>query len=191
MKRALIIVDGLVDFFPGGALPIPEGDLIVPVVNEAMGLDQFDIVVAVNDFHPLENSYDWPKHCIQGTPGAAFHPDIDTRKITKVFLKGTDPDVHPYGGFYKDNDRGELYELDAYLQEQGVSTIWIVGLATDWCVKVTALDGVHLGYRVGLITDGVQGLDLNPGDLDTAIAEMKAANVIMLTLDEFEQEVTA
>ena len=191
MKRALLIVDALVDFFPGGALPIPDGHLIVPVINRAMDLSQFDLVIAVNDFHPLENSYDWPKHCIQGTPGAAFHPDLDTRKITKVFHKGTDPDVHPYGGFFEDNDRQVESGLGAYLDEQGVSTVWIVGLATDWCVKVTALDGVFLGFRVGLITDGVRGLDLNPGDVDAAIVEMKEAGVMLLSLDDFEREITA
>lgn len=171
--KALIVVDVQHDFCCGGSLAVPGGDEVVPVINALM--QGFDLVAATRDWHPAKNSYEWPEHCVQNTSGAAYHSGLDVSRITREFLKGTDPDVHPYGGFYADNDRGTLLELHKWLQQFSVDHVFVAGLATDYCVKTTALDARYLGYNVTLCLDGCRGIDKETTRV--AINEMKAAGV--------------
>ena len=196
MKRALIIVDLQNDFMPGGALAVTGGDQIIPVVNQLQR--QFDLVVATQDWHPANHGsfapnhagrrvFDlvtlgglpqvlWPSHCVQGTKGAELVRGLDTTRINKVIHKGTDPEIDSYSGFF-DNGHRKATGLGEYLHSQSVSEVHIVGLATDYCVKFTALDARKLGFSTHLIEDACRGVDLKPGDVDKAIAEMRTAGV--------------
>ena len=199
MKRCLVIVDVQRDFCPGGALPVPEGDQVVPVINRL--LRRFDRVAATQDWHPpghlsfaanhpgrkpgeviqlagLEQVL-WPVHCVQHTPGADFHPDLDRSRIQAVFRKGVDPEVDSYSGFF-DNGRRRSTGLDEYLRREGVEEIYICGLATDYCVRWTALDAVRLGLRSWVIEDACRGVELRPGDVAAAWQEMIQAGVHLI-----------
>ncbi len=197
--KALILVDIQNDFVPGGALPVPGGHKIVPEVNRLERL--FDVVVATQDWHPpnhgsfaknhpgkqpgeaLElnglNQILWPVHCVQGTLGAAFVPTLDTSRITKVFQKGTDPGFDSYSGFF-DNGHRKATGLDQFLKEHRIAELYVAGLATDYCVKFTALDALVLGFKTHLIEDVCRGVELKPGDVARAIEEMKRAGVVVL-----------
>ena len=194
--RALILVDLQIDFLPLGALPVPEGDQVVPIANRLQ--PHFDIVVATQDWHPADhgsfaanhpwrkpgqvidlNGLDqvlWPIHCVQGSFGADFAPELDQSGITAVFQKGTDPGIDSYSGFY-DNGHRKSTGLAEWLKEQGVDTVYILGLAADYCVKFTALDAIREGFETYLIEDATRGVNLQPGDVEKAIAEMQAAGV--------------
>lgn len=198
--NALIVVDVQNDFCPGGALPVPEGDQVVPVVNRIQ--HGFELVVATQDWHPASHGSFaanhpgrkpgetielaglaqilWPVHCVQGTPGADLHSALDRSRIARVFPKGTDPSVDSYSGFF-DNGRRSSTGLDDYLKGRGVNGVYVCGLATDYCVKATALDAVGLGYRTCLIQDACRGVELRPGDVRQAIDDMRAAGVVILT----------
>jgi len=194
--NCLVIVDVQNDFCPGGALPVREGDRVVPVINRL--LDRFDRVVATQDWHPpghlsfaanhpgrtpgeviqlagLEQVL-WPVHCVQDTPGAEFHPDLDLSRIQAVFRKGVDPEVDSYSGFF-DNGRRRSTGLEEYLRREGVEEVYIGGLATDYCVRWTALDAVRLGFRTWVIEDACRGVELRPGDTAAALAEMAQTGV--------------
>ncbi|HOM16361.1 MAG TPA: bifunctional nicotinamidase/pyrazinamidase [Thermoguttaceae bacterium] len=194
--NCLVIVDVQNDFCPGGALPVQEGDRVVPVINRL--LDRFDRVVATQDWHPpghlsfaanhpgrtpgeviqlagLEQVL-WPVHCVQDTPGAEFHPDLDLSRIQAVFRKGVDPEVDSYSGFF-DNGRRRSTGLEEYLRREGVEEVYIGGLATDYCVRWTALDAVRLGFRTWVIEDACRGVELRPGDTAAALAEMAQTGV--------------
>jgi len=198
-KRALIIVDIQNDFCPNGALPVPNGDEVIPVVNSIM--NEFDLVVATKDWHP-ENHISfaknhpgkkvgdvvetkngiqilWPEHCVQNTYGAEFAKGLLTDRIDKIIYKGTNPEIDSYSGFF-DNQRKNKTELDDYLKSKGVSDIYITGLATDYCVKFTALDGLSLGYKVYVIKDAVRGVNVNKGDSEKALMliEEKGGKII-------------
>jgi len=193
---ALILVDLQNDFTPSGALPVPDGDEVVSIANRLM--PRFDRVIATQDWHPpnhgsfaanhpgkkpgetielngLEQVL-WPVHCVQDTPGAALLSALDTTRIAHVFRKGTDPDFDSYSGFF-DNGHHNATGLGDYLKDRRVDRVFIMGLATDYCVKFTALDARSLGFETCLIEDGCRGVGLNPGDIDAALAEMRAANV--------------
>ena len=194
--RALILVDLQYDFCPGGALAVAHGDETIPVANRL--LQKFDTVVATQDWHPKDHGsfaanhpgkqpYEmidlnglpqvlWPPHCVQGTRGAELHADLDRAKITEVFQKGTDPSVDSYSGFY-DNGKRKATGLGDWLKARGIDQLYVMGLATDYCVKFTALDARALGFDVSLVQDGSRGVELAPGDCDKAIAEMRAAGV--------------
>jgi len=197
--QAFIIVDVQNDFCPGGALPVPEGDRIVPLVNRLQGA--FDLVVATQDWHPPTHASFavnhrrspgevirlggmeqvlWPTHCVQGTPGAAFVPSLETARIDRVFRKGTDPAIDSYSGFF-DNGHQKATGLGDYLKAKGVDEVYIAGLATDYCVKFTALDAAGLGFRTNLIADACRGVNLNPGDVERALEEMRRAGVRIVT----------
>lgn len=197
--NVLLIVDVQNDFCPGGALPVPEGDQIIPVINRIQGW--FPLVIATQDWHPANHcsfasnhpgkrSGDivevdgvaqilWPVHCVQGTKGADFHPDLATDRIAAVIQKGTDPRVDSYSGFF-DNARRRATGLDELLREKGVSTLFVCGLATDYCVKYTCLDGRALGYRVVLVEDACRGVEVAPGDVARALNEMRTAGVVVV-----------
>ena len=194
--RTLLIVDVQNDFVAGGALAVPGGGEVVAAINRLQ--PGFDLVVATQDWHPpghrsfaanhpgrrVGETVDlaglpqvlWPVHCVQDTPGADFVPGLDRTRWDRVFRKGTDPDVDSYSGFF-DNGHRRATGLGAYLRERGAGEVWVVGLATDYCVKFTALDARREGFGVGLITEACRGVDLRPGDSERAVEEMHAAGV--------------
>jgi len=198
--RALIIVDLQNDFMPGGALAVADGDAVVAVANRLMS--RFDRVIATQDWHPAEHGSFavhhpgkspgevieldglqqvlWPTHCVQGSHGAAFHEALDVSGIGRVFTKGENPRVDSYSGFF-DNGRRQATGLGEHLRAEGVDEVFVLGLATDYCVKFTALDALSLGFRTTLIADGCRAVNLRPEDGAAAIAEMAAAGIELVT----------
>ncbi|MCE9547195.1 MAG: bifunctional nicotinamidase/pyrazinamidase [Planctomycetia bacterium] len=194
--NAMILVDLQNDFMPGGALAVAEGDQTVAVANRLLPL--FDLVVATQDWHPADHlsfasqhegrsvgdvvdlnglsQVLWPDHCVQGTHGAALHKKLDAAQIDHVVRKGTDRHIDSYSGFF-DNGHRQATGLANLLRQQGVSDVYILGLATDYCVKYTALDAVQLGLKTSLIEDGCRGVNLKAGDVAAAIRELQAAGV--------------
>jgi nicotinamidase/pyrazinamidase len=201
--RVLAIVDIQNDFLPGGALAVKEGDEVIPVINAiASG---FDLVVATQDWHPPNHgsfaaNYPgrkpgemvtlagqpqilWPVHCVQGTKGAEISPLLDTTPIRAVFQKGIDPEIDSYSAIF-DNGRRRSTGLSEYLMKQGVNEIFVAGLALDYCVKFTTLDAVSLGFDTRVIRDACRAVNLDPGDGERAVAEMKAAGVLIMESEE-------
>lgn len=193
-KRALIIVDLQPDFLPGGALAVPDGDAVVPVILQLM--NSFDIVVATQDWHPAEHGSFaanhegrnpgevidlhglsqilWPVHCVQGTPGADFVPELRAREaeLTAVFRKGQDVTVDSYSGFF-DNGKRTDTGLAGWLREQGVQEVAVCGLALDYCVKFTAVDALEQGFDVTLVRDATRAVNLAPDDGEKAVTELR------------------
>jgi len=172
-KDALIIVDVQRDFCSGGALPVPEGEKIIPVLNRY--IKKFSeagaLIIATRDWHPpnhvsfKNHGGTWPPHCIQGTPGADFHPDLELPAETKIVSKASSADKEAYSGF-----DGTSLEKD--LKKAGVQRVFVGGLATDYCVKSTVLDALNCGFETVLLLDAIKGVDVNPGDSERAIREM-------------------
>ena len=201
--KAIIVVDIQNDFLPGGSLAVSEGDQIIPVVNELM--EKFDLVVATQDWHPAEHGSFasnhknkqpgemielfgldqvlWPNHCVQESEGAAFSKDLNTSKFTDIFQKGTDILIDSYSGFF-DNGKKKDTGLDAYLKSKEVDMVFVVGLATDYCVKYTAMDAADLGYRTFVVPDATRAVNLQPGDYENAIQEMQQAGIGMIQSKE-------
>ncbi len=177
--KALLIVDVQKDFCPGGTLAVPEGDKVVPVINKVMGA--FPLVVASKDWHPQDTVHfkKWPPHCVQGTPGADFHPGLDVSRIKKTFLKGAHNKDDGYSAFEAANDN-----LADFLRKNGVEELYVAGLATDYCVKATALDAEKNGFEAFVIEDAVAAVNKNIGDDEKAFKVMRKAGVTMLTSDE-------
>ncbi len=181
---ALIIVDMQNDFMPGGALPVPEGDKIIPILNKYIDLfsGSGNPVFFTRDWHP-ENHISfkgqggiWPVHCVQETEGAKFHPDLKIPQDNKfVISKGTSRDFDAYSGF-----QGTI--LNDLLSERGIKRLFVGGVATDYCVFNTALGGINLGYQVFVLQDGIKGVDVNPGDSERALNKLleKGASLIDL-----------
>jgi nicotinamidase/pyrazinamidase len=174
MAQALVIVDFQNDFTPGGALAVPRGDEVAERLNALAGSGNFDLVVATRDWHPPDHGSFadrggiWPEHCVAGTPGAELHEALDTAKVDVILDKGRDPATEGYSGF----DGTNLAEL---LRERGIDRITVAGLATDYCVRATALDALGEGFGVTLDTAGSRGIDAEPGDIDRALDEVRAA----------------
>jgi nicotinamidase/pyrazinamidase len=174
VAEALVVVDFQNDFVPGGALPVPGGDEIAPRVQELLDSGRFDLVVATRDWHPPDHSSfrdhggPWPPHCVQGTPGAELHSSLPRDKVDAIVDAGTTPDAEGYSGF-------EHTDLAALLRGRGIDRVTLVGLATDYCVKHTALDALREGFEVVIDREGVRGIDVEPGDAEKAIAEVTAA----------------
>lgn len=197
--KALVLIDLQNDFVPGGALPVARGSEVVPIVNRLQQL--FELVVATLDWHPSNHcsfaanhpgkkpgdvmalngvpQILWPVHCVQNTPGAAFVAGLNTRRVEKVFQKGTEPDIDSYSGFF-DNGHRKATGLADYLRSRGTAEVFVVGLATDYCVKFTAIDSVHLGFKTHLIEDACRGVELQPGDVARALEEMRQAGVTIM-----------
>jgi nicotinamidase/pyrazinamidase len=174
VARALLVIDFQNDFCPGGALAVPHGDEIAPRVSELLDSGGFDFVAATRDWHPADHSSfeaqggPWPPHCVQGSDGAEFHPSLDRSKIDVVVDAGFRPDLEGYSGF-------EETDLDQELRDHDVDAVTVVGLATDYCVRATALDARRAGFDVTVDRAGVRGIDVEPGDSERALDELRAA----------------
>jgi len=197
--KALILVDIQNDFLPGGALAVPDGDAVIPVANRLQAA--FPLVVATQDWHPANHGSFaashpgkkvfeqidldglpqtlWPVHCVKNTPGAALAANLKQDRIAKVFQKGTDPGIDSYSGLF-DNGHRKSTGLGEWLKAQGVTEVFVCGLATDYCVKFTALDAVQFGFRTHLVEDASRGVNLRPDDVANAIAEMERAGVVIV-----------
>lgn len=192
--QALVLVDIQNDFLPGGALPVPEGDQVVPVANRLTA--RFPLVVATQDWHPSDHQSFasqhpgrrageqvqvrgsdqtlWPDHCVGDTWGADFAPGLAIWRVHRIFQKGIDRDIDSYSGFY-DNGHLRSTGLGDFLRIRGVTDVCVLGLATDYCVKFTVLDALQLGFRVRVVSDGCRGVNLQPGDADRALYELQQA----------------
>lgn len=195
MSHALIVIDVQNDFCPGGALVVPDGDGIVSGINALMS--EAEAVILTQDWHPAGHAsfasshsgaapYDmtempygpqvlWPDHCVQGSPGAAFHPDLDADRADMIVRKGFRPGIDSYSAFFE-NDRTTPTGLDGYLRTRGIDTLTLVGLATDFCVHFSAVDAAKLGFATTVETDLCRAIDLD-GSLAAATAAMEAAGV--------------
>jgi len=185
---ALIIVDMQNDFMPGGALPVPEADKIVDTVNAY--IDHFvtrgALVVATRDWHPpnhisfAERGGPWPPHCVQNTWGAQFHPNLRLPESAIIVSKAFLPDKEAYSGF-------DGTDLEFILRSRGIRRVFIAGVATDYCVRATALDAVRLGFETFLLVDAVKGVDIPKGSIEKALNEMLDAGIVFLDINDFER----
>ncbi|MCP3921040.1 MAG: bifunctional nicotinamidase/pyrazinamidase [Desulfobacterales bacterium] len=202
-RKALILVDIQNDFIPGGALAVEKGDEVVAVANSIM--EKFDIVVASQDYHPKnhlsfasqhegKNIGDvidlkglpqnlWPDHCIENTKGSEFVKGLDVSKINEVFQKGMDREIDSYSAFF-DNGRKKATGLSTYLGKRMIDEVYVMGLATDYCVKFTALDSLHLGFNTKVIKEGIRAVELEAGDSEKAIKDMENPGIEMVSIDD-------
>jgi nicotinamidase/pyrazinamidase len=189
--KTLLLIDIQNDFMPGGALAVPSGDEIIPVVNRL--LPSYDLIVATQDWHPADHGsfavnhvgrqiYEtvdldglpqtlWPAHCVQHTGGALFAAGLDTRRIARVFTKGMNRQIDSYSGLY-DNGHRASTGMGEWLKARGVQRLSVAGVATDYCVKFTVLDALAEGFEVEVLTSACRGVDLSPGDSHRALEEM-------------------
>ncbi len=196
--EALLVIDVQLDFCPGGALAVADGDAVVPVINAL--LPQFKVKVLTQDWHPadhlsfaanhpkaapftlVEMPYGpqvlWPTHCVQGSPGAAFHPGLAADAADLILRKGFRAAIDSYSAFFE-NDQTTPTGLEGYLRSRGVTHVVLAGLATDYCVAYSALDAARLGFGVTVVQDGCRAIDLN-GSLADARARMRAAGVDLI-----------
>ena len=191
-RDALVIVDVQNDFCPGGSLGVPGGDAVVPVLNRYA--ERFSAagapVFASRDWHPAKTSHFkayggvWPPHCVQGTPGADFHPELTLPSGAAIVSKGMDPSEDAYSCFQAETAEGRPFA--AALAEAGAGRLFVGGLATDYCVKSTVVDGVREGFEVVVLADAIAAVDLTPGDGAKALDEMRAAGARMVRLDELD-----
>ena len=178
--KALIIVDVQNDFLPGGTLAVDKGNLVIPTINQLQ--ENFELVVATQDWHPAKHksfasqhegrsAFEeidlnglpqvlWPDHCVQETKGAAFSPDLDQKRIEAISRKGMEINIDSYSGFF-DNGKKKATGLAAYLKGRGVTSVFVAGLAADFCVYFTALDALELGFESSIITDATKAIDQN------------------------------
>lgn len=196
--QALLLIDLQNDFLAGGALSVPDGDSVIEVANRA--IEQAEHVVATQDWHPPDHGsfasqhgvgvgqfvqldglpqIAWPDHCVQGTPGADLAANLHSKKIDHVAKKGTSRMIDSYSGFF-DNGHRQATGLDEYLRSVGVTSLLVMGLATDYCVKFTVLDALKLGYPTRVLLEGCRGVNLSEGDVAAAIAEMRQAGAVIV-----------
>ncbi|MGC3961049.1 MAG: bifunctional nicotinamidase/pyrazinamidase [Verrucomicrobiota bacterium] len=197
--KALILVDIQNDFLPGGALAVPNGDQVIPLANQLQAA--FPLVIATQDWHPANHSSFaashlgknvfeqielnglpqtlWPVHCVQHTKGAELATALNHDRIAKVFPKGTDVGIDSYSGLF-DNGHRKSTGLGEWLKAQGVTEVFVCGLATDYCVKFTALDAVQMGFKTHFIEDASRGVNLRPDDVNNAIEEMRRAGIAIV-----------
>jgi nicotinamidase/pyrazinamidase len=174
VARALVIVDFQNDFCPGGALAVTDGDAIAGQLNDLAGSGDYDLVVATRDWHPpdhgsfAEQGGPWPVHCVAGTPGAELHDALDRTPVDIVVDKGQDPGTEGYSGF-------EGTRLAELLRERDIDDVTVTGLATDYCVKNTALDALREGLEVTVVAAATRGVEVQPGDSERALDEVRAA----------------
>ncbi len=200
---ALLIVDVQNDFVSGGALEVNNGEFIIKTINKIQY--KFDLVVATQDWHPANHKSFasmhkkkkvgdfidlngvkqilWPDHCIENTLGSALVMQLNQNRIHKVIQKGNNPEIDSYSGFFE-NDKKTQTELDDYLKENNIDTLYICGLATDYCVRFTANDAANLGYKTYLIEDACKGVNLSPKDSELAIKDMESNGVIVVNSED-------
>lgn len=203
-NSALIIVDVQNDFLSGGALSVTDGNQIIPLINQLQ--EKFDFIIATQDFHPVDhesfaanhlqkkigecidlhglNQILWPVHCVQGSKGAEFHTELNQKKWRAIFQKGKNPAVDSYSGFFDNARRGDT-GLSNFLTENKVKTVFITGLALDYCVKYTALDALSLGFETYLFTNATKPVNINPSDGKKALEELALAGVKIIKNEEF------
>ncbi len=196
----LLLIDLQVDFMPTGMLPVADADAVIPLANAVM--PNYRTIVATQDWHPADHGSFaanhpwrkpgqlielnglsqvlWPAHCVQNSWGAEFVADLDQDRITKVFRKGTDPGIDSYSGFY-DNGHRKSTGLAEWLREKGITTVHVLGVATDYCVKFSVLDALKEGFETTLLEPATRGVNLTEGDVDRAIKEMAAAGARVVT----------
>ena len=196
VNTVLIVIDVQNDFCPGGALAVPEGDAILPVINRI--IDRFPHAAATQDWHPRHhasfasnhpgtNPYDtidihgvtqtlWPDHCVQGTKGADFHPDLPSERFNVIIRKGMNPTVDSYSAFIE-NDKKTRTGLDGYLRSIGARRVFLCGLATDYCVFYSAMDAVGLGFETAVVLDACRGIDLPAGNVNRCVESMKTNGI--------------
>ncbi len=201
MMKALVIIDMQNDFCPGGALAVPEGDTIVPLINKLQG--EFDLVIATQDWHPKGhasfasshsgkkpfesidlNGIDqvlWPDHCVQNSSGAEFHKGLKVAKVEAIFRKGTSPEIDSYSGFY-DNAHLKATGLSGYLKEKGATELYFCGLAAEYCVFFSVKDALEEGFKANLIEDATRPLEKN--DFEAVKKEIKNKGGEIITSDE-------
>ena len=199
----LLLIDLQNDFMPGGALEVPKGDEVIAVANQLSS--RFEFVVASQDWHPPQHQSFasqhrgrkpgetiqlrgvtqvlWPDHCVQGTHGAEFHQGLEQGRVSEVVQKGTASDIDSYSAFF-DNARLRSTGLGDRLRERGVDTVYLLGLATDYCVRFSALDAASLGFKVKVVPEGCRGIDLNSGDVQRSWDELRKAGVETLAVGE-------
>ena len=209
-KTALLMVDLQNDFCEGGSLAVPGGNAIIPLANQLQAY--FDLIIATQDWHPndhmsfatnhsgyvigdeiiVDNMTQvlWPNHCVQDSQGANFHPDLNIKNVHKIFHKGIDKKIDSYSAFF-DNKHLRSTGLGDYLREQSVEEIYIMGLATDFCVKYSSLDAAHLGFQVFVIEDACRGVEISPGDVDKAFKEMQSAGIRLIHSNDILKRKTA
>ena len=177
---ALLLIDLQNDFCSGGRLAVAEGDRVISIANTVM--PHFKTIIATQDWHP-DNHFSfqslWPVHCVQVSYGAQLHADLTVSAITKIIKKGTDKNIDSYSAFY-DNEHRKSTGLTEWLHEKNISTVYVMGLATDYCVKFSCLDAIQDGFTVYLITDGCRGVNVKQHDSDNALREMKEQGVHLI-----------
>ncbi len=174
--RALLVVDVQNDFCPGGALAVPNGDKVVPIINEL--LDKFEFIVASKDWHPSDTVHfkKWPPHCVQDSKGAEFHPKLAANRINEVFLKGTRNKDDGYSAFEATSD-----DLEKVLRQRNVTELYVSGLATDYCVRASALDAVKKGFRTYVVNDAIEAVNVKPNDGADALEEMRRTGIVLIS----------
>jgi nicotinamidase/pyrazinamidase len=202
-QKALVVIDLQNDFCPGGALPVADGNKIIPVINSVM--EKFDVVIGTQDWHPQNqisfasnhkgkspnDQIDlngltqilWPDHCVQGTPGAEFNKALNTNKFNIILRKGINPEIDSYSAF-KENDRRTETGLHAYIKALNISEVHFCGLATDYCVYYSAMDSVKYGFNTYVIVDASAGIDFPAGNISAAISDMKQNGIRIINSNE-------
>ena len=207
---ALILVDLQNDFFPGGSLAVPDGNQVLPSVNALLQLP-FNLVVATQDWHPANHcsfavnhrlpigsvididgiqQVLWPMHCVQNTLGASFAEGWDRRKVQKIIHKGTDANVDSYSAFFDNREKCST-GLAELLKNEGIHTVVIAGLATDYCVKYSTVDALKLGFKVVVVPEGCRGVDIHPDDSVKAMEEIEAAGAKLVPLTQISQHLSS
>ena len=200
MKKALIIVDIQNDFCKGGSLEVADGEKIIPYINHLMKTNNYDEIILTQDFHPTEHKSFavnngksvgeiiqlngisqtmWPVHCVQGTSGVEFHPDLEQNKATYIIKKGMNPEIDSYSAFF-DNQKLIDTGLSNYLKSKNIETVEIVGLALDYCVKYTCIDAVLEGFKVVLHFKGTKAVNLHPDDAKNTVFELLEKGVSVI-----------
>lgn len=201
--KTLLIVDMQNDFMPGGSLPVPHGDEIIPLINQL--IPKFDLVLATQDWHPHDHisfaanhpgkkpgellkldgmeQILWPVHCVRGTKGAELVGALSKEAIAAIFYKGTDQMIDSYSTFF-DNARGKSTGLDEYLETRGIDELHIAGVATDYCVLYSVLDALEIGFKVTVISDACRAINLKPEDEQKALKLMHKKGARIITSKE-------
>ncbi|MCS7227482.1 MAG: bifunctional nicotinamidase/pyrazinamidase [Endomicrobia bacterium] len=201
VNKVLLIIDMQNDFCPGGALAVPDGDQIVPVINKI--INKFDKVVATQDWHPKNHisfasthnknvgetisikdklQVLWPDHCVQGTYGAQLHPELNTEKIALILRKGMNPEIDSYSAFLENDQKTET-GLHYWFKGLGINEIYICGLALDYCVYYSACDAVKFGFKTFVIIDATKGVDIPKGNIDRAVAHMSSLGIELISYE--------